>query len=189
MEFTLMRDTIAGDLAEGAAENAMPIDEESFRQTYERTARPLRAYLSNLTRDPQLAEDILQETYYRFCRAGAAYESDDHRRNALFRIATNLVRDQIRRRRGRIAVPLDEGPELPSADRDDQVQRKLDLRRALDSLDPRQRELLWLAYAEGESHAEIARICGVREPSVRTLLFRARRKVAAFLGRGGEVRS
>ena len=41
------------------------MDEETFRAFYERTARPLRSYLARLTGDPQLADDLLQETYYR----------------------------------------------------------------------------------------------------------------------------
>jgi RNA polymerase sigma-70 factor (ECF subfamily) len=45
----------------------------------------------------RLADDLLQETYYRFLRAKVAHESDAHRRNYLFRIATNIVRDHRRR--------------------------------------------------------------------------------------------
>jgi RNA polymerase sigma-70 factor (ECF subfamily) len=45
-----------------------------------------------------------------------------------------------------------------------------------------QREMLWLAYALGSSHAEIAEIVGVKSGSVKILLFRARRKLAGLLG-------
>ena len=43
-------------------------------------------------------------------------------------------------------------------------------------------EMLWLAYALGSSHAEIAEIVGVKSGSVKILLFRARRKLAGLLG-------
>ena len=46
---------------------------------------------------------------------------------------------------------------------------------------PRDRQLLWLAHAEGYSHREIAEITGLREGSVRLLLYRARRKIARLL--------
>ena len=46
-----------------------------------------------------MADDLLQEAYYRFLRADAAYESEAHRRNVLFKIATNLARDARRRTR------------------------------------------------------------------------------------------
>ena len=42
--------------------------------------------------------------------------------------------------------------------------------------------MLWLAYALGSSHAEIAEIVGVKSGSVKILLFRARRKLAGLLG-------
>jgi RNA polymerase sigma-70 factor (ECF subfamily) len=51
----------------------------------------------------------------------------------------------------------------------------------MEKLEPIQRELLWLAYAQGASHQEIASVLGVRAISVRTLLLRARRKMAALL--------
>ena len=48
-------------------------------------------------------------------------------------------------------------------------------------LRPRERQLLWLAYAEGYSHREIAQITGLASASIRLLLFRARRKAARLL--------
>jgi DNA-directed RNA polymerase specialized sigma24 family protein len=43
--------------------------------------------------------------------------------------------------------------------------------------------MLWLAYADGASHAEIASHLGVARPSVKAMLFRARRRLAAHLHR------
>src|SRR5687768_8960234 len=73
--------------------------EDEFRAFYERTARPLWSYLSRITGDSHQADDVLQEAYYRFYRAGARHESESHRRNSLFQIATNIVRDSARRAR------------------------------------------------------------------------------------------
>src|SRR6266496_1271118 len=81
----------------GEADIALQMDEDTFRAFYDRTARPLWAYLSRITGDRSLAEDLLQDTYYRFLRASATYENETHRRNSLFRIATNLARDAHRR--------------------------------------------------------------------------------------------
>src|ERR1035438_3477837 len=73
------------------------MDEDTFRAFYERTARGVWAYLARVTGDRQLADDLLQETYYRFLRAAATHDSEAHRRNSLYRIATNVARD-VRRR-------------------------------------------------------------------------------------------
>jgi RNA polymerase sigma-70 factor (ECF subfamily) len=49
-------------------------------------------------------------------------------------------------------------------------------------LQPRERAMLWLAYAEGASHREIAAVLGLSTASLKPLLFRARRRLAALLG-------
>jgi RNA polymerase sigma-70 factor (ECF subfamily) len=42
--------------------------------------------------------------------------------------------------------------------------------------------MLWLAYAHGSSHEEIAESLGLRRSSIKILLFRARRRLAAAMG-------
>ena len=56
------------------------------------------------------------------------------------------------------------------------------LARAMAQLKPREREMLWLAYAHGSSHEEIAESLGLRKSSIKILLFRARRRLAAAMG-------
>jgi RNA polymerase sigma-70 factor (ECF subfamily) len=165
---------------------ALPLmDEDTFRGFYDRTARSVWVYLSRISGDRQLADDLLQETYYRFYRAGRAYESETHRRNALFLIATNIARDSMRRRRhSQVVVALPDRDELAGEDRTaSRAEGRTDLARAMEKLKPVQREMLWLAYAQGASHNEIAAILGLKSASIRLLLFRARKKLAALLRR------
>lgn len=165
------------------------MSEDEFLAFYERTARPLWAYLSRVA-DRDRADDLLQEAYYRLYRSGTQYEGESHRRNALFQIATNLVRDAARHARRYPQVPIDDEthlPASPSATPERQAAMRTDLGRAMEQLQPAQRELLWLAYAQGASHEEIAGILGLRAVSIRTLLFRARRKLAGILNGGAPV--
>ena len=192
MNFPLAMNELTMPESREAGNAVSVMGEDEFRAFYERTARPLWAYLSRISGSPQKADDFLQEAFYRFYRAGRKHESEMHRRNSLFQIATNLVRDAARRGRHYEEVPLadDESPapqmsESPSPER--QVAMKADVSKAMQQLDPIQRELLWLAYAQGSSHDEIAAIIGVRSISVRTLLLRARRKLATALQSGAEV--
>jgi RNA polymerase sigma-70 factor (ECF subfamily) len=159
------------------------MDQETFHALYERTARSLWVYLLRRTGDEQLAEDLLQETYYRFLRVRAVHESEAHRRNYLFRIASNLVKDAHRSRQSHVPVPDESEPGHPTADPDTigRNARRAELDRALVKLSGRQRDALWLAYAEGSSHIEIAERLGVKAASVRLILFRARRKLARLL--------
>lgn len=181
-----MRDLTLSEVERLRAESktdAVPLqmDEEAFRGFYDRTARTLRAYIARVTGDGTVADDLLQESYYRLLRARGAYESESHRRNALFRIATNLMHDSRRRAQHLIPSGTDAGT-LPSLrDEAASTERGAELRRAMARLKPRERELLWLAYAQGSSHREIADSLGLRTGSIKLLLFRARRRLAAVL--------
>ena len=180
-------------MAERHAKEALAVmGDDEFRAFYERTARPFWAYLSRISGDPHKADDFLQEAYYRFYRASKRYENEAHRRNSLFQIATNLVRDAARRGKHYEEVPLaDEEsrpagaePKSESPSLETEVAMRTDVARAIQQLEPTQRELLWLAYAQGSSHEEIAEILGLSAISVRTLLLRARRKLAGILAGG-----
>ena len=72
-----------------------------------------------------------------------------------------------------------------SADAAAAAVRRMDLGRAMTHLKPRERDLLWLAYAQGSSHQEIADTLGLKRSSIKLLLFRARRRLAALLRESG----
>jgi RNA polymerase sigma-70 factor (ECF subfamily) len=165
----------------GEAERTFLMTEEAFRAFYELTARPVWSYLARVTGDDRLADDLLQETYYRFLRTRATFESDDHRRHYLFRIATNLVHDHRRRPQSHdVPLPL-EAADPVDAQAGDRAVRRMDLSRAMGRLKPRERSMLWLAYAQGFSHEEIASILGLRKGSLKALLFRARQRLLGHL--------
>ena len=157
--------------------------EDEFRLLYDRTSRALWVYLHRLTRDAHQADDLLQETYYRFLRTPGRYETDLHERNALYRIATNLVRDSHRRARPMVSLDEPAGADLHRSHGEPPHGDRTDVQRAMARMRDRDQQLLWLAYAEGSSHDEIAASLGLRPSSVRTLLFRARRRLASLLSR------
>jgi RNA polymerase sigma-70 factor, ECF subfamily len=179
----LMTDVERLESLASEADAALDMDEEAFRLFYQRTARPLWAYLSRVSRNRQAADDLLQESYYRLLKCGRTFDSDDHRRHYLFRIATNLVLDARRQAPsvGLHEASLEVDGSMRPGDAGDQAARRTDLAVALGRLKPRDRALVWLAYAQGASHAEIASITGLKSSSVKQLLFRARRRLAAFL--------
>lgn len=161
---------------------ALAMDEDAFRVFYEQTARGLLAYLSRATGDSDAANDLLQEAYYRLLRAKVAHEDEAHRRHYLFRIATNLARDGYRRRTTSPDVIQGDVEASPGGTANHEF--RMDLSRALTRLKRRERELLWLAYAQGSSHEEIGQTLGLKTGSIKPLLFRARRRLAELL-RGG----
>ena len=154
------------------------MDEHQFRAFYSRTAGPLRAYLASASGNRTLADDLLQESYFRLLRADPKTSDENHRKNYLFRIATNLLRDHFRRRREETGEPA---LTAASPSHGDRVQLRSDLMAVLGKLRRRDRELLWLAYVEGMSHREIAGVLGLSTASVRPMLFRARQRMAGLL--------
>jgi RNA polymerase sigma-70 factor (ECF subfamily) len=182
----VMNDTALPDLDSAAAAATAVMDEDAFRAFYDRTSRAVWVYLARMTSDRQLADDLLQETFYRFFRLGAVHETESHRRNSLFCIATNIARDANRRKRRspQAPMPADLDQVLGYDERiAERFEGSTDLARAMAHLKPVQQEMLWLAYALGASHDEIAGIVGLKKDSIKIILFRARRKLAALLGR------
>jgi len=174
---------LAGDapLAAGAPA-CRDMDSEAFAGFYQRSARPLWAYLARVSADPALADDLMQESYVRFLCADHPNDGEVAARRYLFRIATNLLRDYWRRPR---AASVHDVPEefFAAADHSAQFESHAMLGPVFAELRPRDRQLLWLAYAEGYSHREIAEVTGLASASIRLLLFRARRKAATLLRR------
>jgi len=160
------------------------MDSDAFAGFYQRSARSLWAYLARVSGDPALADDLMQESYVRYlCAASPASllaEGEVSARRYLFRIATNLMRDHWRRPG---STSIDDLPEelFATVDRSSQADSQAMLGPALAQMRPRDRQILWLAYAEGYSHREIAEVTGLVSASVRLLLFRARREMAGLL--------
>ena len=67
-------------LTASTSDDTFVLREDEFRLLYDRTSRALWVYLYRLTRDAQAADDLLQDTYYRFLRTPGQYESEQHER-------------------------------------------------------------------------------------------------------------
>ncbi|HEY3442518.1 MAG TPA: RNA polymerase sigma factor [Paludibaculum sp.] len=162
----------------------LAMTEAEFRDFYALTARPLKSYLARLTGNPALAEDLLQEAYYRLIRAHRPELESAARKSYLYRIATNLARDHFRASKFQPA-PLEDHPHYAGEDPTSAAHLSTDFQNVLNEIKPNERELMWLAYVEGASHREIAAVTGLKEASVRPLLFRVRQKLAALLRERG----
>jgi RNA polymerase sigma-70 factor (ECF subfamily) len=157
-----------------------PMDEGAFLELYARTAAPLAGYLRRLTGNWAVADDLVQDTYVRLLHQARLPSTDDHQRNYVFRIATNLARDYFRRASRQVPIDAAVEPQSPAA-----PALVSDVWSQLALVSTRDRELLLLAYVEGMTHAEIAVVTGLVRASIRPLLFRARHRFAARLRAAG----
>ncbi|HUP65437.1 MAG TPA: RNA polymerase sigma factor [Thermoanaerobaculia bacterium] len=178
-ELALERGTIDGE--------RVSLTEADFDAFYRRNARALSSYLHRMVGDGAAADDLSQKAWIQFYRAPLDSREEPRMRGLLYRVATNLGIDFLRRRKrereGFFFLGRREGA------RDDRELHH-DLGRAFERITPRERSLLWLAYVEGFDHREIASIAALDEKSVKVLLFRARRRLAAVcraMGLGPEV--
>jgi RNA polymerase sigma-70 factor (ECF subfamily) len=156
------------------------MDRSRFESVYRETSAKLRRYVGSVIGWCSQVEDITQEAYLRLLTSAPERLSDGQLRSYLFTTATNIVRDLWRR--GAVAgdwAPLDHEGTTATIDMES-ITDKIDIAKALESLSIMQRSLVWLAYAEGYTHREIAEITGIREKSAKVMLFRARQR---FIGK------
>lgn len=154
------------------------MDENAFGEFYRETGPALWSYIRRTSGDAALADDILQETFYRFLRADLPVLEKFQRKAYLYRIASSLISDHWRRvkreRRWSLAGVF-------RSEAYEKTERGGDAMRVFDQLKTKEQTLLWLAYVEGFDHREIAVALDLKEKSVRVLLFRARKKLAGML--------
>lgn len=129
------------------------------------------SYLHNMND----AEDILQDTLIQFLKAAPTLDSPEHEKAWLLRVAANLSKNRIDYNRLRAADELDE--ELAAEEREDLSF----VWEAVKSLPVQYREVIHLFYHEGYRAAQIARILGRKESTVRSDLRRGREKLKDVL--------
>ncbi len=162
-------------------------DTEAFERFYKDTAASIRAYILRHCSDRAAADDLFQITYIKFLGSRMAKTQMAREARAyLYRIASNAIADHGRtlQRRKRLETSA---REQPAGDQRPPNPESLRLRDALRTLSKRDQQLLWLIYAEGFAHQEVAGIMNLKRASVRVLAFRARKKLARLLGAAGEI--
>src|SRR3954465_3383135 len=125
------------------------MDEADFETFYRATADRLRAYLYRACDERRIVDDLLQEAFYRFLRskfAGLGAGAAEEQTRYLFRIATNLLKDHWTATKAARGAPEEPRPARPASEG---MALRLDLHAALGTLKAADREMLWLAYAEG----------------------------------------
>lgn len=166
-------------------------DATAFDALFRRWSPRLLRYLERMVRDRALAEELLQEAFLRVHRARDRYRADARFSTWLYTIATNLVRNEMRRparRSPHLSTDAEDGVRLELVGERPDPERRIDSRRtgarvekALGALPERQRAALWLTAVEGHSYAEVARALETTEKSVKSLVHRARSAVSGAM--------
>lgn len=170
--------TAAGN-SEGAAMRS-DAELDSALQTYGSTVRRICFMHLNNRSD---VEDIFQEVFLKYALHDAAFESNDHERAWLLRVAINACKDYHKSFWRRRVSSLEDADETHLSIADD----NRDVLDAVLRLVPsKYRDVIYLHYYEGYKAAEIAAILGQKENTIYTWLTRAREQLKRTLG--GELR-
>ena len=160
-------------------EDAKPVETVSIKQqaaqildTYGDTIlRYAYSYLHNLSD----TEEVLQDTLIQFLKTRPVFESDEHEKAWLLRVAGNLCKNRLKYNRLRQTDELRE--ELIAEQRED-LSFIWD---AVQALPVQYREVIHLFYREGYSTREISQILGRKEATIRSDLSRGRGKLKELL--------
>jgi RNA polymerase sigma-70 factor (ECF subfamily) len=158
------------------AEEAPREADIAFEGLYRACRDDVYAYVASMLRDRAAAEDVTATAFERAYRKRSRF---DRRRGEprawLFGIARNAALDELRRR-GRhaelAAEPIDDAGAAVDESAEES-ERRLAVAAALETLEPRDRELVALKFFAGLSNAEIAAVLGVSESNAGTKLHRA----------------
>ena len=188
-----------------ASSQAAPSQDAALRERFERDVLPLLSSLYGaalrLTRNPQDADDLVQETYLRAYRGFGGFQEGTNLRAWMYRILTNTFINSYRKKqREPVTVQDGEvedwylydklGESGVEASAETEVLEKLpdeDVQRALEDLPENFRMAVLLADVEGFSYKEIAEILGIPIGTVMSRLHRGRAQLRGLLA--GHARS
>lgn len=153
-----------------------------------------------MTGNPEDAQDMSQEAFIKAFNSLASFRGDSKLPVWLYRIVSNVCLDFLRSRKRRqtVSLNMDDGEggsselEIPdlSAMPEEELNRRLTreaVRKGLLSLPEDQREILLLREIEGLSYDEIAQALGLEAGTVKSRIFRARKRLCAQLVSGGNI--
>ena len=170
---------------------------ETLVTAYEKTVYNLTL---RMVGNPQDAEDMTQEAFLKAYNSLDSFRGDSKFSVWLYRIVSNVCLDHLRKKNRRSTVSLsvedDEGEEIqldipdtalsPEAMLEQKLTREA-VRRGLQSLDEDARQILLLREIQGMSYEEIADVLDLEPGTVKSRIFRARKKLCAFLLQDGNL--
>ena len=146
---------------------------EAFTELFQRYKQPVYGFFRRRVADPAHAEELAQETFLALLRAATRYEPRALFRTYLYAIGFKILRAHRRKVAFRATFF---GHRNSSADpaRRDATEAGLWVRRAVEKLEPIEREIVMLREFEQLSYAEIADLLELPVNTVRSRLFRTR---------------
>lgn len=155
-------------------------DEAAFLALYNRHAGRVRRLVERWVSDPDLVEDLCQESWMRAFRGLDRFRGDSEFGSWIHTIARNVVMGRGRAVQRRSEL-LAESWRPATAVQPERIELRLELERALSALPPGMRQVLWMHDVEGWTHRDIGTLMGVAPGTSKSQLFRARARLRETL--------
>lgn len=169
------------DALRGTARTSIEAEANRLVETYADTILRVSYTYLHSTQD---AEDICQDVLLKALNRAERFESAEHERAWIIRVAINATKDLLRRQSGRATVALDDiaEPVAPTRATEYELEARSEsvLERVM-ALPLEYREAIYLHYYEGCSIKQIAAIVHASESAVATRLSRGRSKLRTTL--------
>jgi RNA polymerase sigma-70 factor (ECF subfamily) len=165
-------------------ERARSGDREAMGQLYSAHASRVYTVVRRLAGDDALAEDLAQDAWIRAFRKLDLFRGEASFGTWMYRLATNMALNRLRRRDRREEVEVGAQLGHPRASLDDVVINQRILSQALDRLPPGYRRVLVLHDVEGHTHEEIAELLSVAPGTSKSQLHKARARMRELLEPG-----
>ena len=146
---------------------------DAFTELFSRYKQPIYGFFRRRVPESAQAEELTQETFVALLRAASRYEPRALFRTYLYALGFKILRAHRRKAAFR-ATFFGQQNTAPDPSKRDATESGLWVRRAVEKLDPMDREILLLREFEQLSYAEIADLLELPVNTVRSRLFRAR---------------
>ena len=159
-------------------------DQEAFRKLYEDTDRTIYGFILSIVKNPQDAEEVMQETYMKVWTSAPGYRAQGKPLAWMFTIARNLCYMRFREQKHRSDLGLDDLDGAETGQLCPQIEDaadKLVLKAALKTLKEEERQIVLLKNSSGLKHREIAEVLGMPLATVLSKYNRAMKKLERYL--------
>jgi RNA polymerase sigma-70 factor (ECF subfamily) len=174
---------------EALSDNALMVnvregDLDRLGLLFERYKKPLYGFFYGLSRDRDLSEDLVQNTFFRILKYRHLFRGEGDFKTWMFHIARNVNHDHYRKEKLKVKDSLENWQERLGHDENQSAATQRDeehsmLSMAMDRLPADKREILLLSKYQEKKYKEIGEIMGCSEGAVKVKVFRALQELKA----------
>ncbi len=167
-------------------------DDEGLTEIVRDYKDGLILYLNGFVNNITAAEELMEETFFKIITKKPKFSEKYSFKTWLYTIGRNVAIDYIRHNSRISASPIEDMEEVLSDERDLEKkylaeERKIAVHKALKSLNPDYRQILWLVYFEGLSNAEAGKVMRKNSRQVKNLVYRAKNALKSELDKEGFI--